>query len=248
MDTIQTCYVYDGSFEGLLTAIYEAYYQSEKPDFIASQSNYQENLLVKKIVIQTDCLKADRVYNSIIKKISYEALRKVFCVFISELPESATMIYEYLRLGWKIGKDVDFFLSEQRVLDVHTVFKKVSHEKHRMLGFIRFRKIKGNIYYAPIEPDYNIVGLLAPHFVRRFSDQYFVIHDVRRNSAVVYNRREWIISEFTANQVIVLDNDEQNIQNLWKQFFDSITIKDKINPKLQKQFMPKRYWKHLIEK
>jgi len=241
-------YVYDGSFEGLLTAVYEAYYQSMKPDLIVSQANYQEDLLVKKIVIQTDCLKADKVYDAIIKKISYEALQKVFCVFLSELPESATMIYEYLRLGWMIGEKVDFCLSEQKVLNVHTVFKKVSSEKHRMLGFIRFRKIKGNIYYAPIEPDYNIIGLLAPHFARRFNDQYFVIHDVRRNTAVVYNRSEWIISEFTANQVIAFDKDEQNVQNLWKQFFDSITIKDKINPRLQKQFMPKRYWKYLIEK
>lgn len=248
MDTIQICYVYDGSFEGLLTAVYEAYYQNEKPDSIMSQANYQENLLVKKIVIRTDCLKADKVYDAVIKKISHEALRKVFCVFLSELPQAGNIIYKYLRLGWKIGKEIDFHLSEEKVLDVHTISKRVSGEKHRMLGLIRFRKIKGNIYYAPIEPDYNIIGLLAPHFVRRFNDQYFIIHDVRRNMAVVYDRSEWVISDFTVNQAIALDYDEQNIQNLWKQFFDSIAIKDRINPRLQKQFMPKRYWKHLIEK
>ncbi len=44
------------------------------------------------------------------------------------------------------------------------------------------------------------------------------------------------------------DYNEQNIQNLWKQFFDSIAIKDKIKPRLQRQFLPKRYWKYLIEK
>ncbi|MGE5328499.1 MAG: TIGR03915 family putative DNA repair protein [Deltaproteobacteria bacterium] len=248
MEANQICYVYDGSFEGLLTAVYEAYYQSQPPDSIVSQTNYQENLLIKKILIQTDCLKADKVYDSIIKKISYEVLQKVYCVFLSELPESATMIYQYLRLGWKLGGKVNFYLSEQKVLDVHTVFKKVTKEKHRMLGLIRFRKIKGNIYYAPIEPDYNIIGLLAPHFSRRFNDQNFIIHDVKRNTAVVYNCSEWIISDFTANQVIALDNDEENVQSLWKEFFNSIAIKSKINPRLQKQFMPKRYWKYLIEK
>ncbi|MGE5474426.1 MAG: TIGR03915 family putative DNA repair protein [Ignavibacteriales bacterium] len=244
----QVCYIYDGSFEGLLTAIYEAYYTNEKPDFILLKANYQENLLAKKIVIQADCSKADKVYASIANKISYNALRKVYYVFASEIPEAGTMIYQYLKLGWKMGKEVDLHLSEQKVLDVHTVSKKVSREKDRMLGLIRFRKIKGNIYYAPIEPDYNIVGLIASHFVRRFNDQYFIIHDVRRSIAVVYNKSEWIISEFISNQAVALDNDESNIQNLWKQFFESIAIKDRINPKLQKQYMPKRYWKHLIEK
>lgn len=244
----QICYVYDGSFEGLLTAVYEAYYLKEKPDSIVSETNYQEDLLVKKIVIQTDCSKSDKVYDSIIKKISYEAFTKVYCVFLSELPEAATMIYEYLKLGWKIGRKVDCCLSDERVLNVHTISKKVSKERHRMLGLIRFKKIKGDMYYAAIEPDYNIVGLLAHHFVRRFNDQYFVIHDVKRNTAAVYNRSEWILSEFTANQIIIWDNDEQNIQSLWKEFFNSIAIKDRVNPRLQKQFMPKRYWKYLIEK
>ncbi len=31
-------------------------------------------------------------------------------------------------------------------------------------------------------------------------------------------------------------------------FFKKICINEMINPKLQKQYMPKRYWKHLIEK
>ena len=248
MNQVQICYVFDGTFEGLLTAIYEAYYQSEKPDLIVSDKNYQDSLLVKNVLIDTDSAKSDKVYESIIKKISYEALKKVFGVFLSELPESGTLIYKYLRLGWKIGGKVNNYLSEDAVLAMENIYKKVSFERHRLLGLIRFKKVKGDIYYAQIEPDYNIVSLLASHFVRRFNDQNFIIHDVKRNSAVIYNKSEWIVSDFTVDQAIALDNEEKIMQDLWKEFFNAIAIKNRINPRLQRQFMPKRYWKYLIEK
>lgn len=241
-------YIYDGTFEGLLTAIHEAYYIKEKPDSIVTEANYQENLLTKKIPIQTDYLKADKVSDSIIKKISYGAFRKVYCAFLSEIPESGMIIYKYLRLGWKVGREVDSYLALQEVLDMQAIFKKVSYEEHRMLGLIRFRKLEGDIYYAPIQPDYNIVELLASHFAIRFNDQKFIIHDVGRSKAVVYNRKEWTICGFKANEILPFDVNEQDIQNLWKGFFNSIAIKTKINPGLQKRFMPKRYWKYLIEK
>ncbi|MFW6294603.1 MAG: DUF4130 domain-containing protein, partial [Halanaerobium sp.] len=35
---------------------------------------------------------------------------------------------------------------------------------------------------------------------------------------------------------------------LWKSFFSAVSIKNRLNPKLQRQFMPKKYWKYLIEK
>jgi probable DNA metabolism protein len=40
---------------------------------------------------------------------------------------------------------------------------------------------------------------------------------------------------------------EKDIQQLWQTFYKSITITNRINPKLQAQFMPRRYWKYLPE-
>ena len=36
-------------------------------------------------------------------------------------------------------------------------------------------------------------------------------------------------------------------QELWKMFFKKISIKERKNPRCQMQFMPKKYWKDLIE-
>ncbi len=241
-------YIYDGSFEGILTAIHHAYYRRQIPEKIVSEDDLQESFIIEKVYIKTDIEKSDRVYNSVKTKISKEALKNIFYVYLSELEDRGTIIYNYLRLGWKIGKEVDLNLTNDRVLLVQNIRQKVSKEIHFMLGLVRFRELKNNILYASIEPENNVVGLIADHFANRISNERWVIHDVSRNIAVVYNKQEWIITELELNKSIQLHEDEEIYQSLWKEYFNNIAIKDKINPKLQKRNMPTKYWKHLIEK
>lgn len=241
-------YIYDGSFEGLLTAIYEAYYRRETPDEILSEDSPQQNFLVEKVHIETDEEKARKVYVSIETKISEIVLKNCFYVFISERSDRGTVIYKYLRLGWKIGKSIDQNLKNDLVLTVHKIRQKVSKEVHWMLGLVRFSQLKSGVYYSQIEPDNDIVGLLAPHFAERLSDEYWIIHDVKRNIGVMYNKKEWIIRDLNILEEISFQDGEEDYQKLWKEYFKTIAIKNKINPRLQKQYMPKRYWKHLIEK
>ncbi|WP_425448898.1 TIGR03915 family putative DNA repair protein [Dethiothermospora halolimnae] len=241
-------YIYDGSFDGLLTAIYDSYYRREVPEKIHSEKSYQKNLLLGEVHIKTDKNKAEKVYKSIQSKISNQALKNVFYVFLSEVENGGKYIYDYLRFGWKVGKEVNNYLSDDRVLRIHKICKKINRERHLLLGLTRFRQLKGDIYYAPIEPTYNIIGLLADHFVDRLSDQNWVIHDVKRKIGVVYNREKWIIRDITLDREIILSESEEIYQKLWKKYFESIVIKEKINPKLQKQNMPMKYWHYLIEK
>lgn len=241
-------YIYDGSFDGLLTAIYEAYYRRELPDEILSQDSPQQSLFVEKIYIETDEEKARRVYSSIKTKISEFALRNCFYVFLTEREDRGTLIYKYLRLGWKVGKEIDQNLKNDIVLEVHKIRRQVVKEVHLLLGLIRFKQLNSGIYYSQIEPDNNIVGLLAPHFAERLSNEYWIIHDVKRNIGVMYNKVEWIIRDLNITGDIKLQDNEEDYQMLWKEYFNTIAIKNKINPKLQRQYMPKRYWKHLIEK
>jgi probable DNA metabolism protein len=43
------------------------------------------------------------------------------------------------------------------VLMVQQVSKKVEREKHRMEAFVRFQLTKDGLYYALIQPDYNVL-------------------------------------------------------------------------------------------
>ncbi|WIV12330.1 TIGR03915 family putative DNA repair protein [Proteiniborus sp. MB09-C3] len=241
-------YIYDGSFDGLLTAIYEAYYRREIPDEILSEDSPQQSLLVEKVHIETDLEKSKKVYSSIKTKISEYTLKNCFYVFLSERPDRGTAIYRYLRLGWKVGRGIDQNLKNDSVLTVHKIRQQVSKEVHLMLGFIRFSHLSNGVYYSQIEPDNDIVGLMAPHFAERLSDECWIIHDVRRNIGVMYNKKEWIMRDLNISGEISFQEEEEDYQKLWKEYFNTIAIRNKINPKLQRQHMPKRYWKHLIEK
>jgi probable DNA metabolism protein len=241
-------YVYDGSFQGLLSAIYDAYYSRKHPDRMEPSLNLQSNLMDSYEYMTCDIEKANKVYCSIHDKISEEALGHVYNCFLSECENVGTLIYKYLAFGWKVGGGVDQYLADDRVFKVHEISQRVEYERHKMLGFVRFKLLEGNIYYSPVRPDNNIIELLAPHFAERLADQNWIIHDVRRNIAVLYNRRNWLISDFTVEKLPKVTNDEIGYQKLWKEFFNTIAIAGRFNPKLQRQFMPRRYWSYLTEK
>lgn len=241
-------YIYDGSFDGLLTAIYETYYRKEMPQKILYEEDFQENLLVDKIHIDTDIEKSQKVYDSIKTKISSRALKNIFYTYLSEEEDSGTWIYQYLRLGWKVGRKVDLNMADDRVLRIYKTRRRVEREMHLLLGLLRFRRLESNIYYAPVEPQFNSVGLLAPHFEERLADQNWIIHDVKRGIGAVYNKEEWIIRDIDIKQGVKYGDNELAYQELWKEYFKSIAIRNRINPKLQKRNMPMRYWRFLVEK
>lgn len=241
-------YIYDGSFNGLLTAIHEIYYRRQIPQQLLPYSNSKPQLFVCQEKIVTDENKAAKVYDAIYSKISPQTLRHTYYAYLAEHPEAGIWIYQYLALGWKFGSKVDLLLSDERVHRIHRLSQKVGREKHRLLGLVRFQLLQRDIYYAAIEPDHNVVELLAPHFAGRMADQNWVIHDLRRDLAAVYNQEEWVSTHFTLQHKLELSKQEQQYQKLWKQYYDNIAISSRINPRLQKRCMPQRYWKHLVEK
>lgn len=241
-------YIYDGSFDGLLTSIYEAYYGKDDIDDIVSQDSMEENFLIQKRFIQTDKEKANRVYIAIETKISEESLRRVFNAYLSELPKHGIIILKYIQLAFKMGPQVDLNLSMDIVREMDNIYHKVGKEAHRMLGLIRFKQLENGILYSSIEPDHNILGLIAPHFASRLSNENWAIHDVKRGMGVFYNKKEWVIKDVKITDSLIIREDEVEYQELWKAYFKYIAIETKANPKLQKRNMPMRYWKHLIEK
>lgn len=250
-------YLYDGSFYGLLTVIYEIYYSHSIPasiNFYAQSSELQENFLTESNLIITNLEEAKKVYNSILKNISSESLDNIYYAYLSSIEGKELAIYNYIKLGFKIGKAIDSHLYTSEVSVLHKIASKVTHEAHIMTGFIRFTYFN-NFYYAIYEPDHNISELIAPHFANRFADQYFIIHDTRRSIAVIYNTKEWSLTSFSesefqslkANNTSLVSDNDICYEKLWKEYFENIAVKERKNEKQQKMHMPKRYWKNMLE-
>ena len=93
-----------------------------------------------------------------------------------------------------------------------------------------------------------VLMILAAHFTERLGDQIWVLHDARRSLAALYNGASWWISEVPLPGNLVLHADEEQMQGYWQEYFRRIAIVERHNPNLQRQLMPKKYWKYLTEK
>ncbi len=243
-------YIYDGTFEGLLTCVYHHYYTAPAAG-ICLVENFQPSFLYAHQTVETDEGKAARVYDAISSKISDYDLRCVYRAFLSCDPEKEMVILRYLVKGFKLGPRISALHGDPVVYDLQNILKKVSRETERMLQFVRFSVVdtedNKELLYAEVEPDHDVIQLIAGHFTDRYRYQPFIIRDVKRDKALIAYDKQWYISSFTAEEVPAFARDEQQYRRLWRTYFDHIAIKERINPRCQRNFMPDRYWKHLTE-
>lgn len=254
-------YIYDGTFEGLLTVLAKLNKEQPEEIDITIEAGFEPNLFSEIITIATDPVIAGNFFQELKSKATKDIMMDIAYSFLSEVKGIEIIIYRFISLIYIFGKQITRDLSNDIVFTVHRISDQVGHEIHRLHGFVRFRKLNNGFYYAPIEPDHNVVQFLAPHFTARFADQKWVIHDLKRKKAIYYDGLccrflPFLETSFNLNDSclknclseIVFAGDELNYQNIWDEYFNHITIIERINPKLQRQRMPQRYWKHLTEK
>lgn len=83
-NVINKTYVYDGTFEGLLSMVFDCYIKKVIPLRVVSKYNLKINFLDSIEEIKTDNIKAKRIFNGIYKNISYDTLYNSYYAFLSE--------------------------------------------------------------------------------------------------------------------------------------------------------------------
>lgn len=247
--------IYDGSFNGFLTAVFVAFEEKINVADIQQNNQCQSGLFSETQTIFTNVEKAKRVWNGIRNK-SHNAITNVYFAFLSEAEGIELTLHTYIQklMTSKNGKQLDY--SDGIVLRINQLARSVGREKHRMEAFVRFQLTKDDIYFANIEPDFNVLPLISKHFRNRYADQQWLIYDVKRKYGIFYNEEhvELVslnLKEVHFNKIHKSDaflNEEYDYQTLWNDYFKSTHIKSRINKKLHTQHVPKRYWKYLSEK
>jgi probable DNA metabolism protein len=254
-------FLYDGTFEGLLTALGHALEYDPGAVDIVREERFVPDLFADPRVCPADRAEAARMIRSLKKTLTRLQFLDIYYCSLSEERGIETTILEYVRLILGSRGRIVRNMANDWVRRVSQVSLAVTHEINRFHGFVRFRLLRGGLYYAAIEPDNNIVPLLAPHFVARFADQNWFIHDLRRNVGIYYDLKRCtfisqveLIPELVAisqspgpGKEEILDDGELLQQQLWKEYFQKIAIQERANPQLQRQHLPRRYWRHLIE-
>lgn len=241
---------YDGSLEGFFTVIFEIYLHEYPVEKIVKVNQYKPDLFSEPIFIETDLPKAERVLRKVAEKVGKPTMKSILATFLAEKEAPEMQLFEFVKkvLSNQLA-DKDY--RDDHMLAVHQIAQKVKMEAHRFKGFIRFKLSLDGVYTATIEPDHDILPLLSRHFKNRYADQQWIIFDLKRQKGLFYlnGQVELLTSE---NHVAGLaredlHEDEIIFQDMWKEYFKHVNITERKNLRLQRQHMPSRYWKYLLE-
>jgi len=247
MENTEFIYICDGTIEGLLSAIYKSYYSRDNVFDIISSDDFQSSFAYEYRNVATDFKQAQKVAYAIKSKISRLAFESVINVWLTESRLRGHHILEYTKLGFKKGKDVDCMLTQENVAFVQMMSRKVEFEVHRFLGILRFSKLHDGSFFSSISTDYNILSLIAEHFSQRLSEDRLIIYDEKRENAILADRGEWILVNGIKMGEVTLSQDELAFRDMWQRYFEAIAIKERTNKKLQRSFIPVRYWSNVTE-
>jgi len=250
-----TTLLYDGSFDGLLTAVFEVFEYKFKDVEIRNRERFQqENMFADIHEVVTQNEKSDRVLKKLETSIGKSGIKQLLMVFLSELPESEDLIFSAITQSIKSpDQNVMQNFANDDILQISKICKSVSRERHRMTAFVRFEKMTDGIYFSKIDPDFDVLPLIRKHFKDRYADQKWMIYDLKRHYGLFYDLENceffYPDDKFNLKQYQQKFHEEEiNYQELWKSYFTKTNIKERKNIKLHVQHVPKRYWKYLTEK
>lgn len=252
-------FVFDNTFEGLLTSVFEAYSRRVFPDALFPEGEPLPLFHDEVFTVITEEEKAKRVWRGLQKKLSSGALSCLAQCWLAEEAETPMLLFRYIRKAIDAPRSIETNFADPDVLEFSRMWKRVDWERHRMLQFIRFQKAADGTFFAAVEPEKNALPLAIDHFKDRFADQPWLIYDIKRAYGFYYDLKE--VRQVTFEEgsreghlvtgmldESLMDKDEKLFQQLWKTYFKAICIKERLNPRKHKQDMPVRYWKHMTEK
>lgn len=238
-------FVYDGSFDGFLCCVYEYYYSSFNPVEIICEDDIESSFF-QFVTITTDTFKANKVKTAISEKISHRTVRFLQECLLCYGREKEYHMLWYVVKGFKKGDGIYQMVEDEDVDWLRKAHRHLYREKHLYLGITRFYKA-GDAYISVIKPKNKIIPLIAHHFTQRFANQNFMIYDAANKQAFMYNQKQATVVQADNIELPAVEEDEKDMQRLWKLFYDTIAIKERYNPRCRMSFMPKRTWDLLPE-
>lgn len=238
-------YLYDGTFDGFLCCVFEAFEKKQQPVAILPP-NSDDLLAQLALPIETIAQKAARVAASIPRRIGPQAESLLRLSFWTCLENKELHMLDFLRLGYRYGAKAVSMLTHPAVDTLTKAVNFLTRESHLYKGFVRFED-HGGLLMATIEPKNFVLALIAPHFCDRLNGESFLIWDKIHGMALVHTPLGWEIRSVGNLIMPKASAEELAYQKLWQLFHRTIAIEGRINPKLQQNHMPKRYWAHLTE-
>lgn len=232
-------YRYDGTFDGLLTCVFQSYVHHELPAALFTPDDAQ-TMLFETRFIETDHALAARVSGGLTRRVSDEAVNFIRMAHLTCLYNRDAAILLFCRLAMSTGPAAMNALSDMRVNRLYRAVNALEREAHHYMGFVRFSDVRGTLA-AIIRPKNNVLPLLDPHFSDRYNAERFIIYDATHRMALMHAPDVSRILPMDCFRLPALSPEELQIAALWRRFHETLAIEERVNPKLQRSLMPLRH-------
>ncbi len=247
---------YDKSFEGLLSVVFDAYNRKIFPDKLLGEGDLQPLFTESHFQVITSSEKSERVWAGLQKKLPRKICDMLICLWLSEEKGSDELLFRYIRKVFDSPERIFTDFADDDMLQVKKIAEKVAKERLYLIQFIRFQKTSDDTYVAFVSPKYNALPLTLGYLTDRFGGQKWLVYDLRRKYGYYYDLEKVIEITLTKDDDLsdgrlnkeMMAEDEQLFQELWKNYFKALTIKERLNPRLHTRNMPRRFWKYMTEK
>lgn len=247
--------IYDGSFNGFLTAVFIAFEENIQVSDIQKNSIRQNRLFSDTKTIFTQMNKAKRVWNAIDAK-SNSVIKNIYFTYLSESKNIELLLYRYIRSLFDSKYSNLSDDSNGMLLKIRQLANGVAKEKHRAEIFLQFRSTNDGVLFANIDPDSDLLPLVSKHFRSRYADREWLVYDEKRRYGIYYDLKKVEIVSLDLKEVQTdsLVKNKKNKegalshQDLWNELIERIDIKSRINKKLHTPPLPKQHFSFANEK
>ena len=239
----------EDSLTGILTGVYDGWASrlGHANIRLAIQNQGNLELFCEYEEVAADTEKAGKVLRTIRERMGEDAAIMIVRAAACPDEDKADLIYRMIVLGLhlKDGHRITGMLGDPVMQRMFELGRKAGNIAMRYIEIIRFQELASGALLAMIDPEADVLALIAPHFANRLPLENWMIYDRRRQKAVIHpSGKGWFLVEEVDEQSVLgaeTSDAEARFGELWKCFFKTITIEARKNPKLQNSLIPLKY-------
>ena len=244
----------EDNLTGILTGVYDAWQGGKGYDGVRLTAGQEDpSLFCCYEEVASDVEKAQKVWNMVHRRMGEESQEMIARAASCPNPEKADAIFRMIVLGLYLpdGRETPRYLSRPEIMKMMELGRKAGNIAMRYMEILRFEELENGVLLGKVDPEADVLTLMAPHFADRFPMENWMIYDRRRKKAVVHpKRKSWYLVEEIPEEV--LDSQqrseaEQEMDTLWKCFHQAVAIPERANEKLQNSLIPLKFREFMNE-
>lgn len=255
----ENMYIYrcQDSLESIFTAIYRVYEDHRRREEVYLSLDDDPMLFSTEIEVSADDECCGKVIRTLRNRFGEDDYADLCLALASPGAEKAQAVYGTVAAGLKSRCSRGHLFDNLADADVNKAFKlarNANREYCHLRGFTRFEELEQGGMYARIGPKNNLLTFLMAHFADRFPEENFVLHDAGRDLFGVHpaertGQDSWYLvkGDCPDSEKPKISAEDEKYQMLFKEFCETIGIRERRNLLLQRGMLPLRFREFMTE-